>query len=64
MGCLGIIFILLGLLIVDFLFTSGIVWLVCFAFGLAFSWKIALGIWAIVALLHSIFTVNVHTKKD
>lgn len=64
MGCLTIILIMIGVWILDFLLTAGAVWLVCFAFGLVFSWKIVLGIWAIIAVLHSIFGKNIHVKKD
>lgn len=64
MGCLLVFIIWLGIMIVDFLLTAGIVWLVCFAFGLVFSWKMVLGIWAIIAILHSIFSKNIHVNKD
>lgn len=30
-------------------------WIVCWAFHLTFSWKIAIGIWAILAIIRSIF---------
>ena len=42
----------------SFLITSGFVYLVCWAFSLAFSWKIAFGIWALLALARSIFNQN------
>lgn len=61
-------FILLVLLnlAISFLITSGLVWLLCWllptlgitaigTFAIVFSWKLALVIWIIAALLRSIF---------
>lgn len=47
---------LIFILAISFGLTAGLVALVCFAFGLAFSWKIALGIWVIIIILRSIFS--------
>lgn len=63
-----VLLILLSLTI-SFLFTSGLVWLLCWllpaigitaigTFTIVFSWKLALAIWIIVALLQSIFSVG------
>jgi ABC-type transport system involved in cytochrome bd biosynthesis fused ATPase/permease subunit len=62
-------FILLVLLalVVSFLITAGLVWLLCWllpaigivaigTFTIVFSWKLALVIWLIIALLRSIFS--------
>lgn len=62
-------FILLVLLslAISFLFISGLVWLLCWllpalgitaigTFTIVFSWKLALVIWIILALLRSIFS--------
>lgn len=60
-----ILFVLLNLAI-SFLITSGLIWLLCWllptlgitaigTFTIVFSWKLALVIWIIIALLHSIF---------
>ena len=62
-------FILLVILflMISFLMTSGLVWLLCWllpaigitaigSFTIAFSWKLALAIWLIIALLRSIFS--------
>ena len=46
----------------SFLVTAGIVYLICFCFGLVFSWKIALGIWAIMLLIN--VSLDIHRKKD
>lgn len=63
-----VLLILLSLA-VSFLVTSGLVWLLCWllpalgitaigTFAIAFSWKLALAIWIILALLQSIFSVG------
>ena len=63
-----VLLILLSLAI-SFLLTSGLVWLLCWllpaigitaigTFTIAFSWKLALAIWIILALLRSIFSVG------
>ena len=62
-------FILLVLLYlaISFLIISGLVWLLCWllpaigitaigTFTIAFSWKLALAIWIILALLSTIFS--------
>ena len=64
-------FVLLVLLslAISFLLTSGLIWLLCWllpaigitaigTFTIAFSWKLALAIWIILALLQSIFSVG------
>ena len=38
----------------SFLITAGIAKLIFVCFGLAFSWKIALGVWLILVLLNGI----------
>lgn len=63
-------FVLLVLLylVVSFLLTSGLIWLLCWllpaigitaigTFTIVFSWKLALAIWIILRLLQSIFSV-------
>ena len=37
--------------------------IICWAFGLAFSWKITIGISFLILLLQSIFRTNVNIKK-
>ena len=51
--CYGISFGITGLII------KGI----CWAFGFTFSWKLALGIWLILALVGSIFGGTKYVKK-
>ena len=61
------ILILILSLALSFLFTSGLVWLICQLFSalgvatigtltIVFSWKLALLVWLILLLLHSIFS--------
>ena len=38
--------------------TAGLVQIVCWAFGLTFKWRYALGIWAAITLLGGIFKGN------
>lgn len=63
-----VLLILLSLAI-SFLITSGLVWLLCWllptlgitaigTFVIVFSWKLALVVWIILALLQSIFSVG------
>ena len=62
-------FVLLVILFltISFLITAGLVWLLCWllpaigitaigTFTIAFSWKLALATWLIIALLRSIFS--------
>lgn len=46
-----------------FLGVSLVYWVFCFAFGLAFSWKIAIGVWAVVVLLRMIVSAAKSTGK-
>ncbi len=61
------ILILILSLAISFLFTSGLVWLICQLFSalgvatigtlaIVFSWKLALLVWLILLLLRSIFS--------
>lgn len=43
--------------------TCGILYLVCLCFTLAFSWKIATGIWLILFLLSCFFGKTSSSKK-
>ena len=50
---------LLALLIVlglDFALLSLITYLICFCFGIAFTWKLVLGIWLIIITIKLCFT--------
>ncbi len=48
-----IIFLLI--LVISFLFTAGLYWIVAWAFDFAFSWKYAIGIWVALFIIKSIF---------
>lgn len=63
---MGVILLILLSLAVSFLATSGLVWLLCWllpalgitaigTFVIVFSWKLALVVWIILALLGAIF---------
>lgn len=64
-----VVLLILLSLVISFLFTAGLVWLLCWllpaigiltigTFTIMFSWKLALAIWLIVALLRSIFSIG------
>lgn len=64
-----IVLLILLSLVVSFLLTSGLVWLLCWllpalgitaigTFVIVFSWKLALAIWIVLLLLRSLFTVG------
>ena len=38
----------------SFLIVAGLTWLICFGFGIAFSWRIAVGVFAVYVLLINI----------
>lgn len=50
-GCLMAILFLLALLAVSYFAVAFLVWLICLAFKISFSWLLALGIWAILFLI-------------
>lgn len=54
---LGFLFILLLILGLSWLFTIGIIALICVCFGLTFNLLIATGIWLILTLISSFFKV-------
>ena len=54
---IGVI-IFLSIIGLSFLFTGGLVYIVCWAFSLTFSWKIVFGIWALLALARTVFKQN------
>lgn len=50
-------------LALSFGFTSLLLYLACWAFGLAFSWKIAFGVWVVMALIRSCFNSSITVNK-
>lgn len=62
MNALIIILIIAICLAISFLGTAGLVWVVCWAFGLSWSWKIALGVWAALCLISGTVKTTVSKK--
>ena len=54
---LGVIIVIYG---VSWIVTCGLIKLVCMCFGLTFTWKIATGIWIVLAILQSVFNTTVN----
>ena len=44
------------IIILSYFTTAGILWVVCLAFGFAWSWKVTFAVWLVEALLRSIFS--------
>ena len=57
------ILIVIAFLMAGFGITALLVKCVCWAFGYTFSWKMALGIWALLSLVGGVFKNNVTVKK-
>ena len=55
---LTFILVLICILCLSFLIDAGIIALICLCFGIAFSWKLALGIWLILLLIGGLFKAN------
>lgn len=52
------VLVVIGLLVLSFLGTALLVKIVCWGFGKAFSWKVAVGIWAILCIARSVFSAG------
>ena len=55
--------ILIGLGSISWLITCGIFYLITLCFSLEFSWLTATGVWLVMILLRSIFSVTVKNKE-
>lgn len=55
--------ILIGLGAISWLITCGLFYLITLCFSLEFSWLTATGVWLIMVLLRSIFSVTVKNKE-
>ena len=55
--------ILIGLGSISWLITCGIFYLITLCFSLKFSWLTATGVWLVMILLRSIFSVTVKNKE-
>ena len=53
MGCLAFILILAIFYAISWAFTVGLIHLICLCFGIAFSLKVATGIWIILCFLRT-----------
>lgn len=40
---------------IEYCIFYGLIWAICFGFGLAFSWKMVLGVWASWILIYCLF---------
>ncbi len=50
-----IVVIYIVIILLSVLVTAGLVKIVCWAFGITFMWRYAIGIWALICLLGNIF---------
>lgn len=50
-----IILVIVLCLAVSFFATAGLIWVVCWALGFVWSWKLCIGIWALMILASSVF---------
>ena len=55
--------ILIGLGSISWLITCGLFYLITLCFSLEFSWLTATGVWLVMILLRSIFSVTVKNKE-
>ena len=55
--------ILIGLGAISWLITCGLFYLITLCFSLEFSWLTATGVWLVMILLRSIFSVTVKNKE-
>lgn len=51
------------ILAISFICTAGLVYLVCWGFGIAWSWKISVGVWAALFLIGSAVKTTVSKTK-
>lgn len=58
----AIVVSVIAVLAVSFVLTAGLWYLVCWAFGIAWSWKVSVGVWCALALISSAVKSNI--KKD
>ena len=59
MGIFIVILLLAVGYVISWIITCGIIKLITICFGLTFSWAIATGIWLILCLLKSVFSITV-----
>ena len=49
-----VVLVIIAAIAISLLFTAGLVYGACWAFGFSFSWKVAFGIWLISILVRSV----------
>lgn len=60
-GLIAIIYIVMyG---ISWIMTCGIIKLITMCFGWDFTWSIATGVWLIICILKSIFSITINNKK-
>ncbi len=60
----AVLFYVAGILItfgLSFLISAGLIWVVCWVFGFAWSWKLAVGLWVVMLLVSS--AVKSHNSR-
>ena len=50
-----VVAVYVALILLSILVTAGLVKIVCWAFGLTFMWRYAIGVWALICLLGNAF---------
>lgn len=55
MKVIMVIITFICILVLSYFATVGLSWLICWGFGVTFSWKVATAVWAIIFILDSIF---------
>lgn len=58
-GCLMYVLLAILALVVNWIVSLGLVWLISWCFGWSFSWKVATGVWMVVSLLHGVFKIKI-----
>ena len=62
MGCLIGLIMLFIALVVSWLITCGLIWLIALCFKLTFSWAIATGIWLVMCLINFGVKITINKK--
>lgn len=58
----AIVVSVIAVIAVSFVFAAGLWYLVCWSFGIAWSWNVSVGVWCALALISSAVKSNI--KKD
>ena len=58
-GCLMYVLLAILVLVVNWIVSLGLVWLISWCFGWSFSWKVATGVWMVVLILHGAFKIKI-----